>query len=498
MDVDVGKIDGIKIWHDNSKPDSDWFIESIAIIKKHSTCYTISNIYAQRIKQIANVLYRRVSTQPSRPSPSEGKDHLSVGKESLKSKHSNSTASNERLGSSRSILRSPTFQDKANPHKKVTWDEHSLNSQDDSLSIESDRRTARPAISDEKYQLHWISSHGYRENQWKIRSIDEKHSFDFDQSTRALLLSDRSPVKPSDRGNDDETYQFDAQRWLAKEKDGAKLGVFLTPTPTKSKSPMPSDGTTRASDNRPLPQSKSSNLIGTFSQQLKPVGRSTKEFGSPVAASRPPPPPLVKSPIKPLEDPATIKSRMGLPPPSVPSDPRLKSPRELSSLSPSMTGRSSPRGELRQSAPFTRDSTGSLTSEQELLARISGQPSHNPRLSALPPSVLKQSLKPTLSNTNRTTASFPSQSSIPQPPISRSHLHSVTVERELSSSISRESLKNQSATASMNSPLRVPHHNNDLNDPLTRKLISRPSAQSGQMLPPQKSIHGMLWLCHCF
>ena len=496
MDVDVGKIDGIKIWHDNSKPDSDWFIELIAIIKKHSTCYTIANIDAQRIKQIANVLYRRVSTQPSRPSPSEGKDHLSVGRGSLKSKHSNSTESNERLGSSRSILRSPTLQDKANPHKKVTWDEHSLNSQDDSLSIESDRRTARPAISDEKYQLHWISSHGYRENQWNIRSIDEKHSFDFDQSTRALLLSDRSPVKPSDRGNDDETYQFDAQRWLAKEKDDAKLEVFLTPT--KSKSPMPSDSTTRAPDNRPLPQSKSSDLSGTSSQQLKPVGRSTKELGSPVATPRPPPPPLVKSPIKPLEDPATIKSRMALLPPSVPSDPRLKSPRELSSLSPSMTGRSSPRGELRQSAPFTHVSSGSLTSEQELLARISGQSSHHPRLSALPPSASNQSLKSTLNGTNRTTASFSSQSSISQSRVSRSHLHSVTGERELSSSTSREALKNPSATASMNSVLRVPHRNNDLNDPLTRKLISRPSAQSSQMLPPPKSIHGMLRLFHCF
>lgn len=490
MDVDVGKIDGIKIWHDNSKPDSDWFIESIAIIKKHSTCYTISNIYAQRIKQIANVLYRRVSTQPSRPSPSEGTDHLSVGRESLKSKHSNSTESNERLGSSRSILRSPTFQDKANPHKKVTWDEHSFNSQNDSLSIENDRRTARTTISDEKYQLYWISSHCYRENQWNIRSIDEKHSFDFDQSTRTLLLSDRLPVKPSDRGNDDETYQFDAQRWLAKEKDGAKLGVFLTPT--KTKSPMPSDGTTRAPDNRPLPQSKSSDLSGTSSQQLKPVGRSTKEFGSPVVASRPPPPPLLKSPIKPLEGPTTIKSRMGLLPPSAPPDPRLKSPRELSSLSPSITGRSSPGGELRQSAPFTRDSTGSLTSEHELLARISGQPSHHPRLSALAPSVSNPSLRPTLRGTNHTTASFPSESSIPQSPVSRSHIHSAIGERELSGSISRESLKAPSATASMNPLLRVPHRNNDSNDPSTKKLISRPSAQSSQMLPPQKSIHGML------
>jgi hypothetical protein len=35
MDIDVGKIDRIKIWHDNSKIGSAWFLDTVIIRKKH-------------------------------------------------------------------------------------------------------------------------------------------------------------------------------------------------------------------------------------------------------------------------------------------------------------------------------------------------------------------------------------------------------------------------------------------------------------------------------
>ena len=504
MDIDVGKIDGIKLWHDNSKPDSDWFIESITIVKKHSTCHTISNIYTQRIKQITNVLYRRSRAQPPTKSPSsKGKDHLSVHRGSSKLKHSASADSHERLGSSRSILRSPTLNEKMNLQKKVTWDEQSINSQDDSLSIESERRSTitRANITDEKHQLHWISSHSYRDNQWTIRSIEEKQSFDLDQSTRALLLSDRLPVKPSDRGHDDEIYQFDAQRWSAKDKEDAKLGLFLTPK--KSKSPMPADAT-RAPAHRPLQPSKSGDSDVALSQQLKPVGRSAKDLSASLPAALPLPGPIrapasgsrhsIQSsgfppPPKPLEDPTLIKSRMSLLPPSVASDPRLKSPREMTNPSASITSRPSPLGELRKSSPFTRDSIGSLTGEQELLARISGPPQHHPRLSNLPPSVSTQPSRPPLNDTNRPTYPFPSQSPIPPSLISRSNIHSVTDGRQILGSVSRESLKDPSEAPSYG----VTPRNKERIDPFARKPIGRPPAQPAPISPPQKSIHGKLW-----
>ena len=63
MDIDVGEIDRIKIWHDNSGAGSAWFLDSVIIRKKHSTCHTITNIYIQRLEEISKALYRQVREQ---------------------------------------------------------------------------------------------------------------------------------------------------------------------------------------------------------------------------------------------------------------------------------------------------------------------------------------------------------------------------------------------------------------------------------------------------
>lgn len=194
MDIDVGKIDRIKIWHDNTGAGSAWFLDSVTIRKKYSTCSMISNIYIQRLEQISQVFYRQNSND----------DH----------------------GNNRSILRSPIMSDRISLQKKVTWDEHSIGSQDDLFSKDSAHlSTTKQSTGHFEHRAHWISSHSLTyDHQWQIQSIEETNSFDLDQSTRALLLSDRSKVKSSN----DEIYEFQANRWLAKDKEDGKTEVSLT------------------------------------------------------------------------------------------------------------------------------------------------------------------------------------------------------------------------------------------------------------------------------
>ena len=239
MDIDIGKIDRIKIWHDNSGPGSAWFLDSVIIRKKYSTCYTISNIYVQRLEQISQVLYRQTWELMNKNSMVR---ESAVNEDERRLNEYN--GSKDRLGNSRGILRSPIMYDKVNLQKKVTWDEQSIGSQDDLLSLNSERSMTKTEQHPKKegsfsreidhmdHQVYWISSHNYINNQWQIESIEEISSFHLDQSTRSLLLSDRSTRhhqnKTSIDANEDEIYACQANRWLAKDKEDGKLEVNLS------------------------------------------------------------------------------------------------------------------------------------------------------------------------------------------------------------------------------------------------------------------------------
>ena len=60
MDIDIGKIEQIKVWHENLDFDSGWFLDFVIIRKKYSTGHTVSKIYVQRLKLISQVLYHQI------------------------------------------------------------------------------------------------------------------------------------------------------------------------------------------------------------------------------------------------------------------------------------------------------------------------------------------------------------------------------------------------------------------------------------------------------
>ncbi|CAM4769474.1 unnamed protein product [Rotaria magnacalcarata] len=254
MDIDIGIIDRIKIWHENSSLGAAWFLESVIIRKKYSTCHIISNIYLQRIEHFCRDFYRQAS-EPTKKHPiarrksRNDEDRVSISHQNLKSKHSYMNESNDRLENSRSILRSLTVYDKVNFRKKVSWDEQSIGSQDDAYSIDSHRMKPMQKIDEQhsykrdsfsqelnnqtNHKIHWISSHNFTDNKWKIKSIEETNSFNLAPSTRALLLSDRllidNSIQKSANENQDEIYEFQANCWLKKDKPNDKLEVYLTP-----------------------------------------------------------------------------------------------------------------------------------------------------------------------------------------------------------------------------------------------------------------------------
>ncbi|CAF4045720.1 unnamed protein product [Rotaria sordida] len=260
MDIDVGKIDRIKIWHDNTGVGSAWLLDSIIIRKKHSTCRLITNIYIQRLEKISQILYQQACEQ-------------------LKKDHNLRLSSNERrssklkdlddLTSNRSILRSPILYDKNNLQKKVTWDEQSIGSQDEPFTIDTqqmkkkfDQKSKKDNLLSQietghfEHQATWISSHNYHDNKWQINSIEERNTFDLDQTTRSLFLSDRSLIKTSINEKDDDIYEFVTNSWLTTDK-GKKPEIYLTPkssqlstTETKSKSSSSSTTKKSSSDYR--------------------------------------------------------------------------------------------------------------------------------------------------------------------------------------------------------------------------------------------------------
>ena len=343
MDIDIGKIDRIKIWHDNSGTNPTWFLDSVVIRKKYSTCSTVSTIYTQRLEQISQVLYRQIHEPMKKESTV-----LSESGQNIKTNGYNDYGSKDRLNSSRGILRSPTMYDKISLQKKVTWDEQSIGSQDDLLSVTSHRSLPTRALSDVKHnredslsdktghidhQAYWISSHNYVDHQWKIASIEEMNSFYLDSTTRSLLLSDRSTMNASSKTslhhNEDEIYECSANRWLGKDKEEGKLEVHL-PAKLIHQSTITSE-----KQNVLTSKTHTDNQY----QKYDPEKGNSKPRNSSVASE-----------LAPLERP--LKS-------STPSLTRqLKSPHNLN------------------------DRTTSNNTEQDLLARITDEPSNQSRISS--------------------------------------------------------------------------------------------------------------------
>ncbi|CAF5103547.1 unnamed protein product, partial [Rotaria magnacalcarata] len=248
MDIDVGTIDRIKVWHDNSGVGAAWLLDSIVIRKKYSTCRPIAAIFVQRLETISHALYRKTFEQLK----NDYALRLSSAKENeLRSSDRRSSKSRDYddLASARGILRSPIVNDKGNLNKKVTWGEQSFGSQDDPFSIntkrmrnmqktiEKSRRTsASPPQMDSGHFEHlayWISSHSYNDKKWGITSIEESNQLDLDQSTRNALLVDRVASNPKIKTpineKDDDVYEFEAKSWLKKDKANSKPEVILTP-----------------------------------------------------------------------------------------------------------------------------------------------------------------------------------------------------------------------------------------------------------------------------
>jgi hypothetical protein len=397
MDIDIGKIDRIKIWHDNSGVGSAWFLDSVIIRKKYSTCHIISNIYIQRLEHISKALYRQIAqqikqTSKVRTSSVNGNERRSMDRSSLKSNDYNENGLRDRLGSSRGILRSPTMYDKASLQKKVTWDEQSISSQDDLLSMNSQRSMAMQRIPEQKHkkedslphetghfnhQAYWISSHNYIENKWKIESIEEINSFHFDQSTRSLLLSDRSAInhqiKTSIRDNEDEIYECQANRWLAKDKEDGKLEVYLS-----AKLTHPSSITSQTNIDSKKKHLTPPNI--TFNNQhqnyvdekerLKEIKYSSAyDLGS------------MERPSKSLT-PHDLRSSSSHLPKTQLNDLHVKQYEQSSRINPSIDNRLPTSASLTQLSKSPRnihELTDSISSEQQLLARITGVPSYHSR-----------------------------------------------------------------------------------------------------------------------
>lgn len=231
MDIDVGNINAIKIWHDNSKPGAAWFLDTVIVRKKHSTCRSVTNIFVQRVTQISKILYGQACEQLQR----NHKIRLSSSKDRDQYSLDGSLSRKSTLG------------------KKVTWDEESIGSQDERYSHDSFRSKSKQAIIDHKRQRSpvsqqaeaghfdhkatWISSHSYRDSKWRIKSIEEANSLKLDKSTQSLLLSDRltsdSKIKTTINTRDDDVYEFQANSWLSKDKSDGKLEITLKPKATQ-------------------------------------------------------------------------------------------------------------------------------------------------------------------------------------------------------------------------------------------------------------------------
>jgi hypothetical protein len=359
MDIDVGQIEQIKIWHDDTGVGSAWLLDSITIRKKHSTCLPITNIFIQRLEQISKALYRQARDQMKKAHPVRMSSANENDRRRSKLKDDEDSAYN------RGILRSPI--DKANAQKTVRWDEHSIGSQDEPFStdtykhkqtrIEQNRKkdsSSPPLIEAGHYdhQAYWVSTHNYSKNKWNIYSIEETNPFDLDQSVRTLLSSDRSTAKPTTRDKDDDVYEFQANRWLAKDKNDGKLEVHLTPksmelsthTKNEHRSKTLSDTVTDTKKKPPPSPSSSSDVRHNKYDQDEKQKRSER-------LSRD----ALEAPLNDLRSPRRILQQQ--------EDP-------LNHLLSSPTQHSKP-------PRYTNDSKIISSSDRELLARISHEPPYH-------------------------------------------------------------------------------------------------------------------------
>ena len=239
MDMDVGEIDRIKIWHDNSGAGPAWYLESVVIRKKHSAYRQVTDIFVERLAHASKALYLQACGHLQKIN----KSRASSAKENDRS--SSHSRDYDDSGSNRGILRSPIPNDKTSSQKKVRWDEHHMGSQDRSMSIDTKRMKTmqKDDLSQQvesghfDHHAHWISTHNYAHKKWQIQSIEEQNSLNLDGSIRSALLQDRtvssSKIKSTVNERDDDLYEFDANRWLSKDEGDRKLEVYLTPKSTK-------------------------------------------------------------------------------------------------------------------------------------------------------------------------------------------------------------------------------------------------------------------------
>ena len=256
MDIDVGEINRIKIWHDNSGAGPGWFLETVVIRKKHSTFRPVTTLFIQRLEQASQVLYNRAREQLQKLSQKPAASSKENDRQSLSSK------TYDDLGSNRSILRGSTMSDKTNT-KSVRWNERGGGSQED-ISYDARRMKTLEKIESGHFEhhAHWISSHDYVNKKWQIQSIEEQNSLNFDQSTRSQLLEDRNvsntKIKSTVSDRDDDVYEFGANRWLAKDEGDRKIEVYLTPKSTKLSTETSNEAKSKASADRTMdPKRKS-------------------------------------------------------------------------------------------------------------------------------------------------------------------------------------------------------------------------------------------------
>jgi hypothetical protein len=183
---------------------------------------------------------------------------------------------------------------------------------------------------------------------------------------RSTLLSDRlaisSKIKTPIHEKDDDVYEFEANRWLAKDKNDGKLEIYLTPkaiqlsahTTHEIKSKLSSD-TIHDSKKKHLPPSSDDARSTKF--DLGPLNRSPKDSPS---LDRPPHGTL-KTPVD--------ESRA---PQRTHHNPSSTLKRQEESFLDKYQRPSSPNNDLIM--PSAR--------ERELLARISGEPSSHSRTAA--------------------------------------------------------------------------------------------------------------------
>ncbi|CAF4736185.1 unnamed protein product [Rotaria sp. Silwood1] len=479
MDIDIGKIDRIKIWYDNSNFNSAWFLESIIIYKKYSTCYTISNIYIQRLKQISNILYHQFYEHMNKNSfihktfLKNENEHISIDQQNLN--HNNI---NDHLGNNRSILRSPTIYDKINLRKKVTWDEQSIGSVDDLFSIDSQHIKLIQTIDEQKYnknnlidyeknyidhKIYWISSHNYIDNKWKIKSIEEINSFDFDSSIRSLLLSDRSIINnnnnitSSTNEHHDEIYEFQANCWLAKDKQNGKLEIYLTSKliekssllsnvniDSKKKHIIQSDISFKNYDN----EDKKQEIKYSSPYDLKSIEKKSSKNSSLHNLQ-------LSSKIQQFSNSHSLQENINL---SSHPNTTLKTSNESLRIKSSIDKfpQSSLLTQHLKSSSNMNDLTNPLSSEQELLARItSNEPSHRPRSTISSLASLSQRSKSPF-NTNDRTASITNEQSLSMKISNQLSNHSRSSNENIKSSHNKQHLTQPSSNA-QNSLSRIPH-----------------------------------------